>query len=1505
MKTFFRNTIAASLLFLAGLSYGQSGNLQYFKVGSDTILYNLDDVYEVIDLNSQVAMRFFKPTISVTATMTMEQFMARACDQFVQVTVSPSGQERAFSKRFITHVKKDGNSGKAALYMMELNRTQLTEETVPYIIANYTSCGSSGGDGGGSESTVDTFYYTGDTIVLRTTEDTFALAVTDETIEIGPTSLIMCGSSHAPGAKVRDVFEGINDCFESYEVQLHPAVTLASGSNRALTLDTVNQVLELNLDADDSYDNNVSGLTSISIQDAIDELAARSSVLDGPFLVFELDTTLTNESQLVPDSTMYLTTSGDTTTIGVVAGGISIVHLDSLLRDSIFVDNAAWLLDGNTIGGPGKFLGTIDSQRLYFKTDNLDRLWISDAEDRVYLGDSLYYGTMVFDTLSGEGLVFSTYRDVTSPESDPIRFRIKSDGSKTIFHEPLSIHEQWVEIGLGIKDNAGSLGTAGQVATSDGTGWNWEDVDALPDGERGETLWNNGSGWTVDSTIMNVGDSVSIIANSNLPFRVNNGTNNVFRTHNDGKTYWSDGTYPASLFPVASTSATASVSSGIGLMVYSNSPTGTNYSAFAVSGVPLFSTTGSTYNIYSVKNFTPTSGSAQHTNTYVGGTVNQTGSASGTTRGIHIDHTLTAASAYRALDISTVGGTGIYQSSTSTINQLRGSTIIGAVGTPVRTLHVSGTARITGSVVGADGLLGVNLTNGDVTHLILGDGFTISNDTATATVSVEGWTVSDGTNQEQIAGETLTFTGINGATVTFDSTTNTIEFDGNGGGGGPAGENNVGLNLGGGYEVYKTKSDTTFIFRTLDPEGILTITQNDTTLIMTATEEDGDSTNELQVVDTFDLSSGYLRISLSDEDSLHTVLLDSLLGWYADADTGDSNDLIAGDTVHFVGANGVVIDYDTATKTFTVDGAAYVLPPGVSTQTLRYDINDSLVANSVLINDGSRLAINTTILSPYDLRTNADIQVNGVRVGAPGDSTNVLVGSGIPSVSGGINNTVVGDLAMTGLTSGDYNTSVGYRSAYGLTSGQYNTFMGMGSGQSVTTQSSLTAFGYHALYGATGVHNTAVGYFAMNGTGSGGYNSAYGYGSLQANTSGNYNTALGRNALAANTTGSSNIAIGYNALDATTTIANNIAVGNDALGDITAGAFNAAVGGEALATNTSSSGNAALGYQAGKNTANGGGSVFLGYKSGLNYTTQDSVLIIESGADSVGLITGDFPNNRVGINLGPASTGRTLDVNGEVRIRDLTTTNPSRLTGADANGVLNGVKLGTNLSFSNDTLNATGGGGAWPYGDFNPTYLGGVNGTKDSITDTRVAFYDDPGVSSGYYWAHNTRIQNDTIHALRGSYFQGYESTAWNKTVAQSSTDTINIDQDDLFDFTEAGGAYTYNQPAQYGYVPEGFSYWGHRFKLGGTISISTPAAADAKLFLYVNGFVENACTVEFSTPGSDRKEVVHLSCSVFVVDGDVLDLRIQNDESGSVTYLIERANFNGHHIKSQLIPAF
>ncbi|MFN9113388.1 MAG: hypothetical protein ACK5XN_25230, partial [Bacteroidota bacterium] len=107
---------------------------------------------------------------------------------------------------------------------------------------------------------------------------------------------------------------------------------------------------------------------------------------------------------------------------------------------------------------------------------------------------------------------------------------------------------------------------------------------------------------------------------------------------------------------------------------------------------------------------------------------------------------------------------------------------------------------------------------------------------------------------------------------------------------------------------------------------------------------------------------------------------------------------------------------------------------------------------------------------------------------------------------------------------------------------------------------------------------------------------------------------------------------------------------------------------------------------------------------------------------------------------------RTLDVNGEARIRDLTTDTPTRIVGADADGDLGEISLGSGLSITGGTLNTsstlnTGSGTAgqvtfwngtnsitgdnsFTWNNTNGLIVGGIqyNGYGTSLSTTGVGF---------------------------------------------------------------------------------------------------------------------------------------------------------------------------------------
>jgi hypothetical protein len=85
-------------------------------------------------------------------------------------------------------------------------------------------------------------------------------------------------------------------------------------------------------------------------------------------------------------------------------------------------------------------------------------------------------------------------------------------------------------------------------------------------------------------------------------------------------------------------------------------------------------------------NFAPTSGVSNYRTLLLNPTLNQTGGASGTTIGIHIDPTITAAFNWRSIEWTNNTGYGLYGSGTAP-NYLAGNTSIGTI-TPSARLHV-------------------------------------------------------------------------------------------------------------------------------------------------------------------------------------------------------------------------------------------------------------------------------------------------------------------------------------------------------------------------------------------------------------------------------------------------------------------------------------------------------------------------------------------------------------------------------------------------------------------------------------------------------------------------------------------------------------------------------------------------------------------------------------------------------------------------------------------------
>jgi hypothetical protein len=200
---------------------------------------------------------------------------------------------------------------------------------------------------------------------------------------------------------------------------------------------------------------------------------------------------------------------------------------------------------------------------------------------------------------------------------------------------------------------------------------------------------------------------------------------------------------------------------------------------------------------------------------------------------------------------------------------------------------------------------------------------------------------------------------------------------------------------------------------------------------------------------------------------------------------------------------------------------------------------------------------------------------------------------------------------------------------------------------------------------------------------------------------------------------------------------------------------------------------------------------------------------------------------------------RNVDVAGTIRVSSsVDSAAMQRIWAGNTQGDMRFAKLGTNLSFAGDTLNATGGGGI-PY-DTTVTpsaKLVALNATQDTFTDLHGDIYDYESSLGAFYTLKNTRIQNDTLITHRGSFAQGYKTSRYSKTIAGNDNDTLNINANTaLYDFEQSGGEFTHVIGPEEHYLLPGTSGTIKVFTVNVQVSLSSAVAAASNLGVYQNG---------------------------------------------------------------------
>jgi hypothetical protein len=233
-------------------------------------------------------------------------------------------------------------------------------------------------------------------------------------------------------------------------------------------------------------------------------------------------------------------------------------------------------------------------------------------------------------------------------------------------------------------------------------------------------------GTTTALTVINSDSTTLLQVQDNGYIRIGSQAGNAFRVYSTDAT---GDVEPSGLNLVLNSRVTTTATpSGIG-MVTINGPVGT-------------STTGN-QNVFLIsKGFSPTSGTGTYAASSITPTINQTGGASGITRGLYINPTLTAAADFRAIEWSHNSQWGLYGQGTAN-NYLAGSLGIGTTTLLNYSLNVG--KNITGFVVS----VGVGVTStilSDVTntaHNYLSVGSTIASTFTLGTLN--HFTASQGT----------------------------------------------------------------------------------------------------------------------------------------------------------------------------------------------------------------------------------------------------------------------------------------------------------------------------------------------------------------------------------------------------------------------------------------------------------------------------------------------------------------------------------------------------------------------------------------------------------------------------------------------------------------------------------------------------------------------------------------------------------------------------------------
>jgi hypothetical protein len=282
-----------------------------------------------------------------------------------------------------------------------------------------------------------------------------------------------------------------------------------------------------------------------------------------------------------------------------------------------------------------------------------------------------------------------------------------------------------------------------------------------------------------------------------------------------------------------------------------------------------------------------------------------------------------------------------------------------------------------------------------------------------------------------------------------------------------------------------------------------------------------------------------------------------------------------------------------------------------------------------------------------------------------------------------------------------------------------------------------------------------------------------------------------------------------------------------------------------------------------------------GFQFGLEATGDANFVLREAGA--IGLWTNNSQRMTISsagsVGIANTSPQRTLHVTGEVRITDLTTDNPTRIVGADADGDLGALKLGTNLSISGDTLNATAGAGVTDLafsGSASPV-------TLTSSTGTDVIFAAGSGValsqSTGTMTISRTYSLTHITISGGSTFFGTTPERPDNDTPGSATTSAVGSD------FSVSGSTLDYTGPG------------GALLRVQGTVSFSVADDGDYYLSFFKEGTEIAATSTRVTCVAGNYYTITLPATTTAGATNDTFDVRIAT-VTGNSTCTLHRHGF-------------